>query len=182
MKTYTMALLAGLGPHGEVLGTGGDRRHDVIDVLATVGPDERDNLATVFEHLRAHRRIDLVVAVLGRVTPDTLRARGLVAKQGLVIAELIDRGIVNAIVSTGALMAHGLSEAVGMVHYRHDPRRAGDRDRACVREVVRLHHVPRDPPRGVFHVVAFDRGRRRSPRPGVGIDADVAPVMPGDRR
>src|SRR5205823_12567774 len=23
---------------------------------------------------------------------------------------------------TGALMAHGLSEAVGMVHYRHDPR------------------------------------------------------------
>jgi deoxyhypusine synthase len=26
------------------------------------------------------------------------------------------------VVSTGALMAHGLSEAVGMVHYRHDPR------------------------------------------------------------
>src|SRR5262249_33910361 len=31
-------------------------------------------------------------------------------------------GLVQAIVSTGALMAHGLSEAVGMVHYRHDPR------------------------------------------------------------
>jgi deoxyhypusine synthase len=29
---------------------------------------------------------------------------------------------VQAVVSTGALMAHGLSEAVGMVHYRHDPR------------------------------------------------------------
>ena len=28
----------------------------------------------------------------------------------------------QAIVSTGALMAHGLSEAVGLVHYRHDPR------------------------------------------------------------
>ncbi len=29
--------------------------------------------------------------------------------------------MVQAVVSTGALMAHGLSEAVGMVHYRHDP-------------------------------------------------------------
>jgi deoxyhypusine synthase len=30
--------------------------------------------------------------------------------------------MVHCLVSTGALMAHGLSEAVGMVHYRHDPR------------------------------------------------------------
>ena len=30
--------------------------------------------------------------------------------------------MVQAIVSTGALMAHGLSEAVGLTHYRHDPR------------------------------------------------------------
>ena len=41
-----------------------------------------------------------------------------VAKQGLVISELIDRGIVNAIVSTGALMAHGLVEATGRAHFR----------------------------------------------------------------
>ena len=31
---------------------------------------------TVLENLRAHRRVDLVVAVLGRVAPDTLRALG----------------------------------------------------------------------------------------------------------
>src|SRR6201993_2858800 len=37
----------------------------------------------------------------------TLAGAMTVAKQGLIIAELIDRGIVNAIVSTGALMAHG---------------------------------------------------------------------------
>src|SRR5262249_28377517 len=30
--------------------------------------------------------------------------------------------IVNAIVSTGALMAHGLVEATGCKHYRYDPR------------------------------------------------------------
>ena len=44
-----------------------------------------------------------------------------VAKQGLIIAELIDRGIVNAIVSTGALMAHGLVEATGRAHFRYNP-------------------------------------------------------------
>ena len=70
---------------GEVLGTGGDPRHDVIDVLATVGPDETDRLATVFEQLRSHRRVDLVVAVLGRVTPDTLRALGAFGGIGVIV-------------------------------------------------------------------------------------------------
>jgi uncharacterized protein (DUF58 family) len=70
---------------GEVLGTGGDPRHDVIDVLATVGPDEHDRLVSVFEQLRAHRRVDLVVAVLGRVTPDALRALGTFGGIGVVV-------------------------------------------------------------------------------------------------
>jgi deoxyhypusine synthase len=51
----------------------------------------------------------------------TLAGAMTVAKQGLVITELIDRGIVNAIVSTGALMAHGLVEATGHAHFRYDP-------------------------------------------------------------
>src|SRR5262245_50582351 len=38
---------------GELLGTGGDPRHDVIDRLATVGPDEHDQLAVVLENLAA---------------------------------------------------------------------------------------------------------------------------------
>jgi deoxyhypusine synthase len=51
----------------------------------------------------------------------TLAGAMTVAKQGLIIGELIDRGIVNAIVSTGALMAHGLVEATGLAHFRYDP-------------------------------------------------------------
>src|SRR6202048_1793804 len=51
----------------------------------------------------------------------TLAGAMTVAKQGLVVAELIDRGIVNAVVSTGALMAHGLVEATGRAHFRHNP-------------------------------------------------------------
>ena len=50
----------------------------------------------------------------------TLAGAMTVAKQGLIITELVDRGIVNAIVSTGALMAHGLVEATGKSHYKSD--------------------------------------------------------------
>ncbi len=52
----------------------------------------------------------------------TLAGAMTVAKQGLVITDLIDHGIVNAIVSTGALMAHGLVEATGCEHFRYDPK------------------------------------------------------------
>lgn len=45
-----------------------------------------------------------------------------VAKQGRIICDMIDRGLVHAVVATGALMAHGLTESIGLVHYRHDPR------------------------------------------------------------
>ncbi|MBI2898352.1 MAG: deoxyhypusine synthase family protein [Deltaproteobacteria bacterium] len=43
-----------------------------------------------------------------------------VAKQGLLLCDMIDRGILNAVVSTGALMAHGLVEAFGMTHFKYD--------------------------------------------------------------
>src|SRR3979411_2026008 len=51
----------------------------------------------------------------------TLAGAMTVAKQGLIVTELIDRGIVNAIVSTGALMAHGRVEATGGARCRHNP-------------------------------------------------------------
>ncbi len=52
----------------------------------------------------------------------TLSGAMTIAKMGKLISKMIDAEMVQAIVSTGALMAHGLSEAVGLVHYRHDPR------------------------------------------------------------
>ncbi len=45
-----------------------------------------------------------------------------VAKMGLVICQMIDAGLVQIVISTGAIMAHGLSEAIGCVHYKHDPK------------------------------------------------------------
>ncbi|MBI2644662.1 deoxyhypusine synthase family protein [Candidatus Uhrbacteria bacterium] len=49
-----------------------------------------------------------------------------VAKQGLLIADMIDRGMINAIVSTGALMTHGLVDAGGMLHFKFDFDRMND--------------------------------------------------------
>lgn len=48
-----------------------------------------------------------------------------VAKMGLLICDMIDRGLVHAVISTGALMAHGLSEAAGMAHFKA-PRHMDD--------------------------------------------------------
>jgi len=55
----------------------------------------------------------IVVTVSGAMT---------VGKMGRVLCEMIDSGLAHLIVSTGAILAHGLSEAVGGVHYKHDPQ------------------------------------------------------------
>src|SRR5258707_5323189 len=51
----------------------------------------------------------------------TLSGALTVAKMGLVFCDLIESGVVNAIVSTGALMPHGLVEATGLSHFRYNP-------------------------------------------------------------
>jgi deoxyhypusine synthase len=56
----------------------------------------------------------------------TLSGAMTIAKMGRVISTMVETGMVQAIVSTGALMAHGLTESVGLVHYRHDPRFSDD--------------------------------------------------------
>ncbi len=52
----------------------------------------------------------------------TLSGALTVGKMGLIFCDLIESGIVKAIVSTGALMAHGLVEATGRSHFRYDER------------------------------------------------------------
>src|ERR1700761_8530306 len=51
-----------------------------------------------------------------------------VGKMGLVFCDLIESGVVKAIVSTGALMAHGLVEATGLSHFRYDPAKMPDEE------------------------------------------------------
>jgi deoxyhypusine synthase len=51
----------------------------------------------------------------------TLSGAMTIAKMGLVICDMVDLGMVQVISSTGALMAHGLIEGVGLKHYKHNP-------------------------------------------------------------
>lgn len=48
----------------------------------------------------------------------TLSGAMTVAKMNLVITEMVERGWVQAVVSTGALITHGLVELAGMTHYK----------------------------------------------------------------
>ena len=56
----------------------------------------------------------------------TLSGAMTVAKMGLVLCDMIDAGWVQAVVSTGALMAHGFVEATGGAHFKADPSMPDD--------------------------------------------------------
>jgi deoxyhypusine synthase len=52
----------------------------------------------------------------------TLSGAMTIAKMGLVLCDMVDRGWIQSIVSTGALMAHGFVEATGRTHFKYDAR------------------------------------------------------------
>lgn len=73
------------------------------------------------------RRLGEAAAVLEEMITDpecsvilTLSGAMTVAKMGMVITEMIERGWVQGVISTGALMTHGLVELTGMEHYKAD--------------------------------------------------------------
>src|SRR3954454_17112243 len=123
--------------HPQPEGSGIERElNDPIrDKLVPLEPLDLSKITTVDDLVRAMshtaftgRQVGQAADVLEAMARDkecfvvmTLAGAMTVAKQGLVISELIDRGIVNAIVSTGALMAHGLVEATGRAHFRYNP-------------------------------------------------------------
>ena len=111
--------------------------HDPIkDHLTPMFPLDLSKIRKVDELVRAMgrtaftgRQIGDGVDVLEEMARDkdcfivmTLAGAMTVAKMGLIFCDLIESGIVRAIVSTGALMAHGLVEATGLKHYRYDPK------------------------------------------------------------
>ena len=126
------------GPGGEGKGGEGKDRelhNPIADKLIPLEPLDLGKINSIDGLVRAMAKTAFTGRQLGEAA-DVLEAMALdedcfvvmtlagamtVAKQGLIITELIDRGIVNAIVSTGALMAHGLVEATGRAHFRANP-------------------------------------------------------------
>src|SRR2546422_6034625 len=111
--------------------------HDPVkDKLRAIFPLDLSRCRSIDELVRAMgntaftgRQIGDAADVLEAMARDkdcfvvmTLSGAMTVAKMGLVFCDLMESGIVNAIVSTGALMAHGLVEATGLSHFRYDPK------------------------------------------------------------
>jgi deoxyhypusine synthase len=111
--------------------------HDPVkDKLRPIFPLDLSKCRTIDELVRAMadtaftgRQIGDAADVLEAMARDkdcfvvmTLSGALTVGKMGLVFCDLIESGVVKAIVSTGALMAHGLVEATGHSHFRYDDK------------------------------------------------------------
>ncbi|MGB2636785.1 MAG: deoxyhypusine synthase family protein [Candidatus Acidiferrum sp.] len=117
--------------------------HDPVkDKLRPIFPLDLSKIKTIDDLVRAMgntaytaRQIGDAADVLEAMARDkdcfnvmTLAGALTVGKMGLVFCDLIESGIVKAIVSTGALMAHGLVEATGLSHFRYDPGKMDDNE------------------------------------------------------
>jgi len=117
--------------------------HDPVkDKLRPIYPLDLSKIKTIDDLVRAMgntaytaRQVGDAADVLEAMARDkdcfvvmTLAGALTVGKMGLVFCDLIESGIVKAIVSTGALMAHGLVEATGRSHFRYDPSKMDDNE------------------------------------------------------
>src|SRR5262249_33814033 len=108
--------------HHDGAGINRHLHNPIEDRLVPLGPPDLSRVRSIDDLVRAMaktaftgRQLGEAADVLEAMARDrdcfvvmTLAGAMTVAKQGLIVADLIDHGIVNAIVSTGALMAHGL--------------------------------------------------------------------------
>lgn len=106
-----------------------DGRDDGLTPLVSLDPGAIPDFDRMLEAMGktafGGRRMGDAADVLAEMVTDpdcsvvlTLSGAMTVAKMGLVITEMVERGWVQAIVSTGALMTHGLVELTGMEHYK----------------------------------------------------------------
>jgi len=109
-----------------------DGAQDGLEALEPLDPDQIasfDGLLTAMRKTAFEgRRLGEAYEVLWSMIEDrdcfvvlTLAGAMTIAKMGKIITSMIDHGMVQCIISTGALIAHGLSESVGKTHYRHHP-------------------------------------------------------------
>jgi len=107
--------------------TGHDDGLEPLEALDLVSSDSVDAIVRAMSRTAfGGRRLGEAADVLEAMVRDeacfrvvTISGAMTIAKQGLVLCEMIDRGWVDAIVTTGALMTHGLVEGAGMQHFKH---------------------------------------------------------------
>ncbi len=109
-----------------------DGKQDGLEALESLDPQAihsfSDLLGAMKKTAFGGRRLGEAFDILTNMIEDpdckvilTLSGAMTIAKMGKIISAMIDHGMVQAVVSTGALMAHGMSEAVGATHYKYQP-------------------------------------------------------------
>ncbi len=68
--------------------------------------------ADVLEEMTKDRECLKVLTLSGAMT---------IAKMSHVVCDMIEHGMADIVISTGALMAHGFTEAAGMTHFKYRP-------------------------------------------------------------
>jgi deoxyhypusine synthase len=84
---------------------------DLLGIMPGVGMQVRQG-AEVVRQMMAKKGIIRFLTLSGAMT---------IAQMSLVICDMIDRGMVHSVTSTGALMAHGLVPGLGLKHYKYNP-------------------------------------------------------------
>jgi len=114
-----------------------DGRSDGLVPLESLSLDNVNSFSQLLRAMGntafAGRQMGAAFDVLLEMTRDTkcrvvltISGAMTVAKQGQIFCDLINRGLVDAVVATGALIAHGLTESIGLTHYRHEPSQPDD--------------------------------------------------------
>lgn len=82
---------------------------DLLELMAQTpfGGREVGQAAATLTKMAKDPDTFVVMTIAGAMTP---------AKMGLIICDILDKGLVQAVICTGALMAHGLVEATGRQH------------------------------------------------------------------
>ena len=130
-----------------------DKRDGFSDGLVPLEPLDLSKVDTIDELLTAMsktafsgRKLGEAADVLYNMAADpdclvvmTLSGAMTPAQMGLIITDFIDKEIVNAIVSTGALMAHGFIQGAGLTHFKYDPKMSDDE--LCSNGYNRIHDI-----------------------------------------
>lgn len=115
-----------------------DGATDGLEALEPLDPEKIHSFSELLQAMRktafGGRRLGEAFETLAAMIDDpdckvvlTLSGAMTIAKMGKIISTMIERGMVHVVISTGALVAHGLSESIGKLHYRH-PESASDEE------------------------------------------------------
>ena len=109
-----------------------DGAEDGLEALQALDPEIIHSFSDLLRAMKktafGGRRLGEAFEILTTMVEDpdctvvlTVSGAMTIAKMGKIITTMIDRGMIQVVVSTGALMAHGMSEAVGATHYKYHP-------------------------------------------------------------